>query len=89
MIEGPAARYAQNVAKLDLDPRLTQALLDELDRGGGRDVLPLLAFTLQRLWGQSPPRRSRRIFRLREGADREAAIPYAVEEVGQFQGPLA
>ena len=50
VIEGPATRYAASGRKLDLDPQLTQALLDDLDKGGGRDALPLLAFSLEHLW---------------------------------------
>jgi hypothetical protein len=49
VIEGPAERVAAAGNKLNIDPRLTQALLDDLEQGGA-DPLPLLAFTLQHLW---------------------------------------
>jgi hypothetical protein len=43
-IEAPAARYG-----VEIEPRLVEALIDDT---GGPDALPLLAFTLQRLWRQ-------------------------------------
>ena len=43
-IEAPAARYG-----VEIEPRLVEALIDDT---GGADALPLLAFTLQRLWRQ-------------------------------------
>ena len=49
VIEGPAERVAAAGGKLKIDPRLTQALLDDLEQGGA-DPLPLLAFTLQHLY---------------------------------------
>ena len=49
VIEGPAERVAAAGGKLKIDPRLTQALLDDLEQGGA-DPLPLLAFTLQHLF---------------------------------------
>jgi hypothetical protein len=35
---------------LQIDPALTQALLADVESGGGRDPLPLIAFTLERLY---------------------------------------
>jgi hypothetical protein len=35
---------------LVVDPALTQALLADIEDGGGRDAMPLLAFTLERLY---------------------------------------
>jgi formylglycine-generating enzyme required for sulfatase activity len=43
-IEQPAARYG-----VEIESRLVNALMDDADR---QDALPLLAFTLQRLWRQ-------------------------------------
>jgi hypothetical protein len=43
-IEQPAARYG-----VEIEPQLVEMLMDD---AGGRDALPLLAFTLQRLWRQ-------------------------------------
>jgi len=50
IIEGPASRVEAAGRKLKIDPRLTQALLEDLEQGRGGDPLPLLAFTLEHLW---------------------------------------
>jgi hypothetical protein len=43
-IEQPAARYG-----VEIEPQLVEMLMED---AGGKDALPLLAFTLQRLWQQ-------------------------------------
>jgi hypothetical protein len=48
VIEGPARRSA--AAALSIEPQLTLRLLEDLDKGGGSDALPLLAFTLEQLF---------------------------------------
>jgi hypothetical protein len=50
VIEGPAERVNDAGGKLKIDPRLTEALLQDLERDGASDALPLLAFTLEHLW---------------------------------------
>jgi tetratricopeptide (TPR) repeat protein len=50
VIEGPAARLRDTDRKLSIEPRLTQALLEDIEKGGGSDALPLLAFTLEQLY---------------------------------------
>ncbi|WP_375778574.1 CHASE2 domain-containing protein [Bradyrhizobium sp. ma5] len=50
VIEGPAARMRDADRPLLVDPALTQALLSDIEDGSGRDALPLLAFTLERLY---------------------------------------
>ena len=50
VIEGPAGRVADAGGKLKIDLRLTEALLQDLERDGASDALPLLAFTLEHLW---------------------------------------
>jgi WD40 repeat protein len=50
VIEGPARRQSEAGEKLAVEPQLTQALLDDLEAGGGSDALPLLAFTLSELY---------------------------------------
>ncbi len=50
VIEGPAKRLADTDRVLTVEPALTAALLAEIEAGGGKDALPLLAFTLQRLY---------------------------------------
>lgn len=50
VIEGPAAKLKGTDRPLVIEPALTQALLSDIENGGGRDALPLLAFTLERLY---------------------------------------
>jgi WD40 repeat protein len=50
VIEGPVARLKETDRPLVIEPALTQALLRDIEEGGGRDALPLLAFTLERLY---------------------------------------
>ena len=50
VIEGPAKRLADTERTLTIEPALTEALLADIEAGGGKDALPLLAFTLERLY---------------------------------------
>lgn len=50
IIEGPVRRLQDSERKLTIDPALTQALLTDIETGAGKDALPLLAFTLERLY---------------------------------------
>ena len=50
VIEGPARRFVNAGGRLTIDPQLTQRLLADIERGGGSDALPLLAFTLEQLF---------------------------------------
>ncbi len=50
VIEGPARRLAESDRVLTIEPALTAALLADIEEGGGKDALPLLAFTLERLY---------------------------------------
>jgi WD40 repeat protein len=50
IIEGPALRLEDGKRKLKIEPTLTQALLTDIETGGGKDALPLLAFTLERIY---------------------------------------
>ena len=50
VIEGPARRLSQSRRPLTIEPALTQALLADIETGGAKDALPLLAFTLERLY---------------------------------------
>jgi hypothetical protein len=55
VITKPAAVYTREVARLDLEPELVEALV----KGAcGADALPLLAFTLQRLFLDYAPQRT-------------------------------
>lgn len=50
IIEGPATRLKDTERSLKIEPALTAALLADLESGGGKDALPLLAFTMERLY---------------------------------------
>jgi formylglycine-generating enzyme required for sulfatase activity len=50
VIEGPARRFQEAGGKLDIEPRLTHRLLEDIEKGAGRDALPLLAFALEQLF---------------------------------------
>jgi WD40 repeat protein len=47
VIEGPARRAAESGRRVEIDPALTEQLIAD---SAGPDALPLLGFTLQRLW---------------------------------------
>lgn len=50
VIEGPATRLEDTKRPLKIDPALTQQLSMDIEKGGNKDALPLLAFTLERLY---------------------------------------
>jgi len=50
VIEGPAKRLNEAGGKLAIEPQLTQRLLEDIQRAGSKDALPLLAFTMERLY---------------------------------------
>jgi Novel STAND NTPase 1 len=52
VIKGPARRLDGTARVLRIDDALVQELLTDVDKGGAKDALPLLAFTLERLYGE-------------------------------------
>lgn len=50
VIKGPALRLEGSDRPLTIDEPLVDALLADLEAGGAKDALPLLAFTLERLY---------------------------------------
>ncbi|MBE0693493.1 MAG: toll/interleukin-1 receptor domain-containing protein, partial [Aquamicrobium sp.] len=52
VIEGPIARLKDTSRAVRIEPALTAALLADIEAGGGTDALPLLAFTLGRLFDE-------------------------------------
>lgn len=50
VIRGPAQRMSQAARKLEIDDRLVDRLLEDMQSGQGKDALPLLGFTLERLY---------------------------------------
>ena len=74
VIERPAARLASTDSPLKIEPALTQTLLEDIERGGGKDALPLLAFTLEWLF-------------LEYGGDGELTLE-AYQELGGIEGAI-
>ncbi len=50
VIRGPAQRLAGTKRALEIDDALPDVLLKDIEAGGSTDALPLLAFTLERLY---------------------------------------
>jgi WD40 repeat protein/CHASE3 domain sensor protein len=80
VIEGPARLLAPTERPLTIDPRLTQQLLQDLDRGGAKDALPLLAFTLERLYVDYGGDGDLRLDEYQDLGGIEGAIEAAVEK---------
>ena len=52
VIKGPARRLEGTKRRLEVEDSLVNALLTDIEAGGAKDALPLLAFTLERLYGE-------------------------------------
>lgn len=52
VIKGPARRLEGTARALRIDDALVDGLLADIEAGGAKDALPLLAFTLERLYGE-------------------------------------
>lgn len=52
VIKGPARRLDGTARALKIEDGLVDALLDDVEAGGAKDALPLLAFTLERLYSE-------------------------------------
>ena len=50
VIRGPARRMSEGVRRLELEEPLVEALLEQIGARPAKDALPLLAFTLERLY---------------------------------------
>ena len=50
VIKGPARRLEGTKRALKIEEALVDALLADIEEGGAKDALPLLAFTLERLY---------------------------------------
>jgi hypothetical protein len=79
VIEGPAARADQAGQKLAVEPELTQRLLEEIEKGGGGDALPLLAFALEQLYVEYGATGALRLVDFEQLGGLEGAIGKAVE----------
>ncbi len=52
VVKGPARRLDGTARAIRIDDALVEALLSDIETGGAKDALPLLAFTLERLYGE-------------------------------------
>ena len=52
VIKGPAHRLEGTARALTIDDALVDALLGDIEAGGAKDALPLLSFTLERLYDE-------------------------------------
>jgi formylglycine-generating enzyme required for sulfatase activity len=52
VIKGPPRRLHGTARRLAVEDGLVDALLADIEAGGAKDALPLLAFTLERLYGE-------------------------------------
>jgi formylglycine-generating enzyme required for sulfatase activity len=50
VIKGPARRLDGTARQIEIEDTLVDALLADIEAGGAKDALPLLAFTLERLY---------------------------------------
>ena len=50
VVKGPLQRLADTPRAIRMEERLIEALLADIEAGGAKDALPLLAFTLERLY---------------------------------------
>jgi len=50
VIKGPAKRLDETPREIRIEDSLVDALLVDIDKGGAKDALPLLAFSLERLY---------------------------------------
>ena len=53
VIKGPAHRLEGTKRALKIEEALVDALLADIEEGGAKDALPLLAFTLERLYREA------------------------------------
>lgn len=50
VIKGPATRLEESARRLKIDDGLVDVLLEDIEVGGAKDALPLLSFTMERLY---------------------------------------
>jgi formylglycine-generating enzyme required for sulfatase activity len=74
VIKGPARRLEGTKRALKIEERLVDALLSEIEEGGAKDALPLLAFTLERLYRE-------------QGGDGDLKLS-EYEELGRVKGSI-
>jgi formylglycine-generating enzyme required for sulfatase activity len=55
VIKGPATRLEKSTRPLKIEDGLVDVLLGDIEAGGAKDALPLLSFTLERLYLENKP----------------------------------
>ena len=83
VIEGPARRLHGSDRSLNIEEPLVQALLADIEAGGAKDALPLLAFTLERLYREYGGDGDLRLREYEELGRVEGSIEAAVERALQ------
>jgi hypothetical protein len=83
VITGPARRLGDTPRKLSIEPSLVAQLLADIDEGGGKDALPLLAFTLERLYTEHGGDGDLRLTEYRELGGIKGAIEAAIQRALQ------
>jgi formylglycine-generating enzyme required for sulfatase activity len=79
VVKGPARRLDGTARALTIEDALVDALLADLEAGGAKDALPLLAFTLERLYGEYHARGSLRLAHYEALGRIKGSIEAAVE----------
>jgi len=79
VIKGPARRLEATPRALDIEDTLVDALLADIEAGGAKDALPLLAFTLERLYGEYHARGSLKLAHYEALGRIKGSIEAAVE----------
>ena len=81
VIKGPALRLEGSDRPLTIEDPLVDALLADIEEGGGKDALPLLAFTLERLYREHGGDGDLRLDEYRQLGGIKGSIEAAVEQV--------
>jgi formylglycine-generating enzyme required for sulfatase activity len=79
VIKGPVQRLDGTPRALRIDDAVVDALLADIEVGGAKDALPLLAFTLERLYGEYGATRHLKLEHYEKLGRIEGAIEAAVE----------
>jgi formylglycine-generating enzyme required for sulfatase activity len=79
VVKGPALRLQGTPRAIDIEDALVDALLADIEAGGAKDALPLLAFTLERLYGEYHGGGRLKVAHYRELGGVKGSIEAAVE----------
>ncbi len=84
VIKGPAQRLERTARAFAIEESLVDALLADIDAGGAKDALPLLAFTIGRLYAEYHAGGTLRLSHYTELGGVQGSIEAAIEHV--FKG---